>query len=106
MLKRIKDRGKQLEEKLGVFRSIRQSSSPNPESANVITNTRSQASNNLAHIHRTDQASGTATPTMPDPSNQSQPTKPDQTNCTQANEQGLTELTVRVPFVSSKLPQN
>jgi hypothetical protein len=90
----IKDRGKKVTER---FLSISRSSSPNPQSANISTNTRLQASNDLTLIRQADRASGIATPTVPDPSKQSQPAKPDQTSLTQTDEQQqLAEATVRV----------
>jgi hypothetical protein len=93
MLKRIKDRGKKLKEKV---LSINRSALPNPQSANISTSAGLQGSNDLALIPQTDQASGTATPTVPDHS-KPRLAKPDKTSLTQVDEQQqLAEATVRV----------
>jgi hypothetical protein len=89
----IKDRGKKVTER---FLSISRWSSPNPQSANISRNTGLQASNDLTLIRQADRASGITTPTVPDPSKQSQPAKPDQTSLTQTDEQQQpAEATVR-----------
>jgi hypothetical protein len=96
MLKRIKDRGKKVKEKV---LSINQSASPNPQSANISTSAGLQGSNDLTLIPQTDQASGTATPTVPDHS-KPRLAKPDKTSLTRVDEQQqLAEATVRVFFL-------